>query len=399
MDWKKYLVKNGYRRIPITDKYSSFVNIEKGFAFQLKNTDFDKFILHESPKMKSLFESELGTQNNGGFHIQWHITNNCNLRCKHCYQKKYDSNELPLKKLKSIANELLIFTKQFSFEPEFSLTGGEPLVSRSLFTLAEHIRLISPRARLSIMTNGTLLTKSIVKRFKELNIDMVQLSLESSEQKVNDFIRGKGVYDKVLKAIKLLKKYCVKCSLHFVASKYNANDAENYFKLAVKLGVNRVTFSNLVPIGNGFKISDQVLEPLELKNVYSNIVFLAKKNPKICLTTTRPLWCLLGEKGGYCPVGLSTITILPDGKLVPCRRLQVEVGNLTKQSFLDAWFGSKVLWDLRDTKKIKVCGTCKHKENCKGCRGLAHAIRGDYLAPDPQCWKINKKLRWKNDLS
>jgi radical SAM protein with 4Fe4S-binding SPASM domain len=78
---------------------------------------------------------------------------------------------------------------------------------------------------------------------------------------------------------------------------------------------------------------------------------------------------------------------LPDGKVMACRRLNLIIGDLNKQKLNDIWVNSEVLNNLRDKSKVKVCGKCNYWFQCGGCRALAHAIYGDYLGKDPQCWK------------
>ncbi len=95
---------------------------------------------------------------------------------------------------------------------------------------------------------------------------------------------------------------------------------------------------------------------------------------------------------GGCAAGVSGITILPDGGLVPCRRLDISLGNIRKDSFREIWAASKVLEDIRSRGKYKgKCRTCMRWAHCRGCRAIAYAFskaRGvnDFLAEDPQCF-------------
>jgi len=382
--FENYVRANDFIQKRVSPETTAFYSPQKGVAFQLENKDFLPLI--------DLFENKSGSTEKTPFNVQLHLTNNCNLRCKHCYQHNYTSNELNLEEIIGIVNQLFDFCKAFNFTPEFSLTGGEPLMSKNFFEILKYIKKRSRRTFVGVMTNGTLLNDKTAKKLELLGANIIQISLEASTKELNDAIRGLGVYEKVLHSIKLLKKHKLQTAMHFVATKTNASDIEPYYKLATKLGVNKVTISNLVPMGNGRRLQKEVLEPLELKEIYQKIYSLSKNKTTPTLTTSRTLWCLLDKSSGFCPVATKTITILPNGNVMPCRRLGLIVGNLRKQSFFDIWFGSKILWDLRDKDKIKVCGSCEHHDNCNGCRGMAYAIHKDYLAPDPQCWKINSSM-------
>ncbi len=102
-------------------------------------------------------------------------------------------------------------------------------------------------------------------------------------------------------------------------------------------------------------------------------------------------------KGG-CAAGVSGLTIRPDGTMNPCRRLNIPIGNLRKDSIRDIWATSEVLCSLRDKSKYKgKCGKCNRWANCRGCRAIAYAYsqsvgKNDFLAEDPQCFIDEKKI-------
>jgi radical SAM protein with 4Fe4S-binding SPASM domain len=95
---------------------------------------------------------------------------------------------------------------------------------------------------------------------------------------------------------------------------------------------------------------------------------------------------------GGCAAGVSGLTILPDGTLLPCRRLNVPLGNILKDNVRSLWATSPVLTSLRNKKKYKgKCRTCEQWAQCRGCRAIAyqHSLlkgRGNYLSEDPQCF-------------
>ncbi|MEN3012342.1 MAG: radical SAM protein, partial [Dictyoglomus thermophilum] len=64
------------------------------------------------------------------FSFQWHITDFCNLRCRHCYQENFDrSRELPFERLVHIIEDISTFLKKEGFDRlSINLTGGEPLI-------------------------------------------------------------------------------------------------------------------------------------------------------------------------------------------------------------------------------------------------------------------------------
>jgi organic radical activating enzyme len=62
------------------------------------------------------------------FYFQWHITNLCNLHCKHCYQEDFSKdNDLDWSGLKKISDNILATVQKWDKKACIHLTGGEPL--------------------------------------------------------------------------------------------------------------------------------------------------------------------------------------------------------------------------------------------------------------------------------
>mgnify|MGYP001341997068 CR=1 FL=1 len=115
----------------------------------------------------------------------------------------------------------------------------------------------------------------------------------------------------------------------------------------------------------------------------------------------RTLWALLDPErtskpdvpleidiGGMCSIGTDSLTVMPDGTVLPCRRLPIAIGNLQRDSLFKIWYTSDLLWKLRDKNNLQgKCNDCELIPRCGGCRAIAHAMTGNYLAEDPQCWK------------
>ena len=75
------------------------------------------------------------------FHLQWHITERCNLKCKHCYfDEKFLKNELSLNKLFVVLDDYINLLKKWKLPREasrISITGGEPLIRNDFFEFLE----------------------------------------------------------------------------------------------------------------------------------------------------------------------------------------------------------------------------------------------------------------------
>ena len=75
------------------------------------------------------------------FFIQWDSTNDCNLRCRHCYHSREgegheDHNQgedlMDFEEVKSMVDDLKSTTERWGMVPKFHISGGEPMKRKDL---------------------------------------------------------------------------------------------------------------------------------------------------------------------------------------------------------------------------------------------------------------------------
>lgn len=359
-----------------------------------------------SDQFSSSEKSPNSSSHDNEFYIQWHITNKCNLRCEHCYQDDYSqTSELSLEELKTIASKIDFTLEKWGKEGRIGVTGGEPFTRNDLFELLYFLEKQPHITKIGILTNGALIKENIEKIKKLTKLHYIQLSIEGA-QKVNDEIRGKGIFDKVIEMTRLLKHEGIPVRWMVTLHKKNAEDVGKVIDLAHETGVDTITFERLVPEGSGKSFVNYVLSTEELEKVFSYVVKRSDeeyaKGSHLAVLKLRTLWVLCDPKraenngclpienevGASCSIGVDSLSILPDATVLPCRRLPIPIGNLKTDSLFKIWYTSKVLWDIRNKKNLKgKCNNCEYIPRCGGCRATAYALTGDYLAEDPQCWK------------
>ena len=105
------------------------------------------------------------------FHIQWHITDRCNLRCLHCYQEQFTrDNELNWQRLNLICDNLFATMEQWNAKLTIALTGGEPLLKEELWRLLDKLGVSLFVSSLSIITNGMVIDRYFPQLKKERNL-------------------------------------------------------------------------------------------------------------------------------------------------------------------------------------------------------------------------------------
>lgn len=331
---------------------------------------------------------------NTAFYFQWHITNVCNNRCKHCYHENYDkSNEMDREQLILIADKIEDALAKWNFKTSMSITGGEPFTRKEdLFCLLEHIESLDHIYEYDILTNGTLILEEdiiILKRFSKLR--RIQVSMEGSSPEKHDSVRGVGDFSKVISAIKMLKDNGFVVSVMTTLTTNNKEDIPALIDLLGRLNVDYFALERFMPEGQGESNVDWTLSKEETKEMFTYMSEMAFKIKKPHLLLYRTLYCLCSNDetiGAMCSAGVSALTILPDATILPCRRLPIPIGNVLSNGIIDTWYNSGVLWDLRNYSEYKgKCNGCEHFLECRGCRSMAYLATGDYMQEDPQCWK------------
>ena len=337
------------------------------------------------------------------FFVQLHLTERCNLRCRHCYQTGELSDEMSLTEIKAMISEVSEMLKEWSenyniaFAPSFNVTGGEPFLRRDIFPVLEE--LTKKGFDTYLLSNGILISRKKAEALAVLGIKGVQISIEGPEN-IHDSVRGEGSMASSIKGVQNLLDAGIEVTFNTTLSDINAAHFMDVIELASSLGVQKVGFSRLVPSGRGEGLHNSMLKSAVLKDLYTEVFSLS--TPGLQIVTGDPVASQMKMPAvddsnvkvpsGGCAAGVSGLTILPDGTVTPCRRMPVPVGNVRKDSLREIWATSDVLRSLRDKSRYKgKCGSCSRWSVCRGCRAIAYAHaraagRADYLAEDPQCF-------------
>ncbi len=342
------------------------------------------------------------------FHLQWHVTERCNLRCTHCYQDpKLLKEEIKNEDLFNILDGFASQIKEWGIpkgSTRVSLTGGEPLAKEGIFDLIKMCQRYKDVFHYGILTNGILLNKNMVSNLKGLGVDYLQISLEGMEE-VNDSIRGKGVFKKAVEAAKMVKESGISTNFSMTVTKVNLNEVPKVIKLSKEIGIG-LGIRRCVPCGSGKKMEKDLLLPRDVRLLWHYLLKAKRSfwNPiSIGCEDGMMVQDIPSHISGDCSAGYASFTVLPNADVYPCRRLPIFSGNLLKNSFKEIYEESEPLKELRNLNNINdVCHSCSYGDNCHGgAKCMAFSYFGDASAPDPQCWRLfkplpDKSIKWKN---
>lgn len=349
---------------------------------------------------------------NRRFYFQWHLTERCNLHCVHCYQHDNDSSVVNWDDCAQVVDRIDQALGKWQLPGRIAITGGEPfLVSR----FHDMLGLIDSRPWLDffdILSNGTLIDLDVARTCaKYSRLRRVQVSLDGATSIVHDAIRGAGAFDRAIAGLEALQVAGVATSLMFTLFKSNRHQIGEMLELAHRLGCESISVERLVPIGRGALVENECLAPEELMDAYTEIWETSKRfhalGRSIKILKFRTLWAAIDPEhtqhqanltgtlqlGASCSIGLDALAIMPDMTVYPCRRLPIPIGNLREDSLFKIWYGSDLLWKLRNKRNLAPkCGNCDLVALCGGCRAVAFASTGDVLAADPQCFYEPERL-------
>lgn len=317
---------------------------------------------------------------NGFFTLQWHITHRCNLRCSHCYQDDYSAFS-SRKSLEAVLNQYSRLLEEYGFKGYLNITGGEPLAHPDLFWLLEEAG--NRGITTAVLTNGTLIGRREAAELKRLDVDYVQVSLDGLRE-THDKIRGEGSFDLAIRGIRELKAQGIYVTVAFTAQRENHKELSRLADFCNNLGADKLWFDRVV-IPKDEDKNNLSLSSKEYSALCRKASRLNRQGKISCARALQFIPCK--EKSIYsCNAGSRLLAILADGTVMPCRRLPIEVGNVTQNELLTIYRESPELIKLRKSEIPEKCKPCKYAQSCRGgAKCIACAKSGRYDIPDPDC--------------
>ncbi len=337
-------------------------------------------------------------------HLQWHITDRCNLRCQHCYQTSYSGNGLDYPSLLDILDQfrclVLHFRERYytKLRGHITLTGGEPFARKSFPALVEKIAEQNSLFSFSVLTNGSMIDQERAEWLGKMRPRYVQVSMDGNHQ-IHDSIRGEGNFAKTRQTIQLLKKMNIRVMVSFTAHQTNYQTFPEVAQACKEVDADFLWSDRLIPESESNQIESlQINNIVPMSTTETHDFFKIMKSEadkckndrstKTRVKMHRALQFQYSDTTAYrCVAGETFLTIMPNGDLYPCRRMPVKVGNVLETPLATLYYGSPFLRNLRNNHQISQgCQECNKNKECRGgLKCLSYAVYGDAHVKDPNC--------------
>ena len=252
-------------------------------------------------------------------------TSACNLHCTGCWAAEYGNKlNLTFDEIDNIirqGKELGIYM--------YIYTGGEPLVRK-----ADIIKLCEKHNDCEFLcfTNGTLIDEKFADEMLRVKNFMPAISLEGFEE-ATDGRRGKGTYQKVIKAMELLKSkklpYGISCC--YTRDNYDSITSEAYYDMLIEMGALFVWYFHYMPVGND-ATTDLLPTPEQRTEVYRRIRDYRSRKPLFAMDFQNDAEYV----GGCIAGGRRYLHINANGDVDPCVFIHYSDSNIREKSLLDA---------------------------------------------------------------
>lgn len=321
----------------------------------------------------------------------------CNLRCKMCFQwgpgGYCRGKEAKLLKEEVTVDKWCEFIENIAIhKPIIGIWGGEPLIYKGIRELMSYIN--SKGLKAGIITNGYFLEHYVEDIVS--NINLLGVSLDGP-QKINDKLRGKGVFVKVIRGLEKIEEIKAKQKsltpfieilfvvtednygyiskfYHYIKQKFNADfvfevgwyyypEMRQKYKQEMKERLNCEAFC-----GDGFvNTKPTEIDPEEIKKAIDEIEKSKGDSYVYFFPPLREMKRFLSDP--YYTCGFTTCLapvkkagILPNGDVTFCHQCpDYIIGNVFEESLIDIWNGeraNKFRNVLKEKGLFSICSQC-----------------------------------------
>lgn len=365
--------------------------VSPGLADILLRKAVDKGILLSPPSLIRRSSQELyGTQSchehlpmTDIFTLQWHLTQACDLFCRHCYDRSPRAS-MPEYIARRVLDDFSAMCRERRVRGQISFSGGNPLLYPGFLNL--YAKAVEMGLYVAILGNPTD-RETLASIRKIAPPAYYQVSLEGLPAH-NDAIRGTGHFQRTLDFLDILRELGVQGQVMLTLTRDNMDQIIPLAEI-LEGRVWGLSFNRLSPVGRGAALA--LPDPEEFQTFLAayckaaaRLGVLSFKDNMLNAHLARTGQPTFGGCTGFgCGAAFNFMALLPDGEVHACRKFPSLIGSLTTASLGDIYDGPDA---SRYRTRSSACRGCALVAECGGCLSVVSGLGLDIAsARDPFC--------------
>ncbi|PRZ16325.1 MULTISPECIES: radical SAM protein [Laceyella] len=344
--------------------------------------------------------------------VQWEITQRCNWNCRFCYQDEHITEVLSTEEIQRVIDD---FSELGTLK--LILTGGEPLVRKDLFQIAEYAK--KKGIVLCLYSNGEKLADPEIAEKVSRMFAEVEISILAGDSEIHDELsRKKGSFYKTLQGIKNIHANGTKVLVKTPVTRKALPSLKKLESLLQELSLEWNVDVDITPTYEGSFVptDDFSLTYEDMKQFwvdfpqYSSLLMFP---PDYANLDPNP------DSDGLCRAGRNFCFIDAKGNVYPCLQFKIGMGeesssstswagngpsancgNIKEKSFKEIWNQSPMFQKIRSitARDLTICTTCDAFKDCPKCMANNYRAWGviDIAGPST-CNKTATSMKLRNE--
>ncbi|MFZ3054604.1 MAG: radical SAM protein, partial [Minisyncoccales bacterium] len=283
-----------------------------------------------------------------------------------------------------------------------------PLLVDGIANFIKYI--VSKGINCTMSTNLTLLNEKMARELANAGLKKVHVSLDSFDPFVHNKIRGMDKsFERMEANLRLLKNNNIRYTMVTTLMGQSPDHYAKTIDIAYQLGASAHKTNTVVPQGRSISLTtkydgsgeydikkyikvwkNKKKQYLKKMGILAETMFSIQMGEGIITNSKIPEILKIG-----CPAGILTCAINESGDVTPCSFFTgLIMGNIFDNNFFDIW-NSESMHIFRKRGDIAVCGKCRYRDNCGGCRARSYGQTGSVNREDSYCFmnnNCNKKM-------
>ncbi|MDR1085126.1 MAG: radical SAM protein [Deltaproteobacteria bacterium] len=281
------------------------------------------------------------------------LTTRCNLKCAYCYNGDREPADMD----PAVLSEALSLVSRGHGPVRLQLTGGEPaLVPELIEKAVSQAKNLTRPYKISLQTNATLLDSSLVRFFKNNNIE-IGISLDGPPE-ANDRLRGRS--RELIRGLSFLEEAGCPFTVTTVVTQDNCQELYKVPLILAQYSTARGMGLDLL-IRKGrqkaeLPAEDSLTQAIARLKSALKLINARREMPLVLREEEQVLRAVSGQAGPFCQACLGrSAAVTPDGDVYPCGQTA-----FSREFYLGRVFE-------RDLKPSNLSEHTLTGDHCRGC--------------------------------